>query len=219
MNKSFARFTRIIVPGFVDTLFMIVCTMTLATIFGFIIATILYLTDKNGLKPNKVIHTTINTLVNTIRSFPFIILVVSLMPLTRKLVGTAIGRQAALVPLTIAATCFVSRIIESSFKEVDYKLIEAVKSFGASDFQIMREVVLVESIPSIVSGLTVSVVSILGTTAAAGAVGAGGLGSVAIDYGYNSFDDTIMYGTVLVLIVLVQTIQAIGNKIYRKVRK
>ncbi|MDR1774581.1 MAG: ABC transporter permease [Clostridioides sp.] len=195
---------------------MLFFSVLLGTIIGFFIAIILFITAKDSLKPNKFIYNIIDFIVNTIRSFPFIILMVASIPLTRSIVGTSLGEKAAIVPLTIAAAPFIARVIYNSMNEVDYSLIESGKAFGLSDLQIIFSVVLTESMPSIVSGLVLAIITILGATAMAGMVGAGGLGSVAMIYGYQNFNDTIMYGIVAILIVIVQVIQWAGNIIYKK---
>jgi len=205
----------IVIPEFSKTLYMVIVATVLSAIVGTVLAIVLIITHKEGLKPNKAVYQLLNTVINIIRSFPFIILIVAIIPLTRAIVGTSIGENAAIVPLTIAGAPFVARIIESSLREVDKELIEAVKSFGASNFQIIFKVMLPEAVPSVISGITLAIISILGSTAMAGVVGAGGLGAVAITYGYANFDNTIMYGTVCVLIILVQVIQTLGNFLYK----
>ncbi len=210
--------TKIIFPNLYQTLFMVFISMILSTIIGFMFAIILVLTDKNGLKPNWIIYGVLGGIINIVRSFPFIILIVAIMPFTRILIGTSIGMNAALIPLTIAASCFIARLIEGSLKEVNESLIEAAKSFGASDMHIIFKVIIKEAVPSIISNLVVAIVSIVGTTAMAGVVGAGGLGAVALTYGYQNFNDNIMYSTVLILVIIVQFIQIIGNVIYNKVK-
>lgn len=207
---------NVILPAFAATLRMLFLSVLIGTIIGFFIAIVLFITDKNSLKPNTVIHNCVDFIVNTIRSFPFIILMVAAIPLTRSIVGTSMGEKAAIVPLTIAAAPFIARVIYNSMNEVDYSLIESGKAFGLSDIQIIFKVVLTEAMPSIVSGLVLSIITILGATAMAGMVGAGGLGSVAMIYGYQNFNDTIMYGIVVILIVIVQIIQWTGNAIYKK---
>lgn len=214
--ESIEKLNRIILPAIGETFYMVGITTFFSVIFGFILATILYATDEKGLRPSPVLNNITSFIVNIIRSFPFVILVVALIPFTRSIVGTVIGNTAALVPLIITGTALMTRLYESSFREIDYELVEAVKSFGATDFQILKNVIFVEAVPSLISGLTVAIVSILSYTAAAGAVGAGGLGSVAMTYGYSSFDDTIMYGTVVVLVIIVQIIQMIGNSLYKR---
>lgn len=219
MNNNIIRnFSKIIFPALRTTLYMVGITAIISTILGFILAIILVVTNEDGLKPNKPVYTVLNTLINIIRSFPFIILLVSIIPFTRLIARTSIGPTAAIVPLTVASTPFIARLIETSLNAVDDSLIEAAKSFGATNWQIIFKVMIKESIPSIISNITLAIVAILGSTAMAGAVGAGGLGAVALTYGYQNFNDIIMYGTVVVLIILVQLIQFIGNNAYRKSR-
>ena len=143
---------------------------------------------------------------------------ISIIPFTRFLVGSSIGEQAAIVPLTVACTPFMARIFQNSFKEVDPALIEAAQSFGASKKQIVFKVMLKESVPSIISGLCLAIINLLGCTAMAGAVGAGGLGAVALTYGYQNFNEKIMYTIVIVLIILVAIIQYLGDLLYRKLK-
>ncbi|GIM30448.1 methionine ABC transporter permease [Clostridium polyendosporum] len=219
MADNFAVFFKeILLKELGITLYMVGISTLLSTIIGFILAIILIITDKNGLRPNKIIYKSLDFVINTLRSFPFIILIVVLIPLTRFIVGKSIGEVAALVPLTIGAAPFIARIIEGSLKEVDKGLIEAAKSFGASDYQIIFKVMIKEAMPSIVSGITLSIISILGYTAMAGAVGAGGLGKVAIAYGYQRFDNNVILYTSITLVVLVQLLQSAGDYAYKKLR-
>lgn len=219
MTDNFAVFFKeILLKELGITLYMVGISTLLSTIIGFVLAVILIITDKNGLRPNNVIYKSLDFVINTLRSFPFIILIVVLIPLTRFIVGKSIGEVAALVPLTIGAAPFIARIIEGSLKEVDKGLIEAAKSFGASDCQIIFKVMLKEAMPSMISGITLSIISILGYTAMAGAVGAGGLGKVAIAYGYQRFDNKVILYTSITLVVLVQLLQSIGNYAYKKLR-
>ena len=219
MITNFLEFAQdVLIEALFQTLYMTTISTIFATIIGFTIAVILVTTDEKGLKPNKKVNDVLGTIINTIRSFPFIILMVAIIPLTRLIVGKAIGVNAALVPLTIGAAPFIARVIESALKEVDKGLIEAAKSFGASNLQIIFKVMIKEAMPSIVSGVTLSIISILGYTAMAGAVGAGGLGAVALTYGYQRFDTTVMLYTVFTLIVLVQIIQYTGNVLYKKLK-
>ena len=197
---------------------MVGISTKLATLIGFILAIVLVVTDEGGLKPNKIINSILGFVVNTLRSFPFIILVVAIIPLTRAIVGKSIGETAALVPLTIGAAPFIARVIEGALKEVDKGLIEAAKSFGASDFQIIFKVMVKEAMPSIISGITLSIISIIGYSAMAGAVGAGGVGAVALTYGYQRFDNAVMIYTVITLIIIVQLLQGAGNLAYRKLK-
>lgn len=210
---------EIIVKALVETLQMVIVSTTFSVILGFIPAIILTLTAKDGLRPNKIVYNILDFIVNTLRSFPFVILMVIVIPLTRALVGKSIGTEAAMVPLTIAAAPFVARIIESSLREVDRGVIEAAKSFGASNTQIIFKVMLKEAVPSIVSGITLTIISIVGYSAMAGAIGGGGLGDVAIRYGYQRFQTDMMVVTCIILIIVVQALQILGNYFYNKLSK
>ena len=218
-NFTFAQICQmIIVPAFFDTLKMLLISGFISTILGFVFGVILIVTEKGGLYENVVINRILDFIVNTIRSFPFIILMVSIIPFTRLIVGSSIGDTAALVPLTVACTPFMARIFQNSFKEVDPALIEAAQSFGASKWQIVIKVMLKESVSSIISGLCLAIINLLGATAMAGAVGAGGLGAVALTYGYQNFNQQIMYSICAILIVLVAIIQYFGDWIYKKLK-
>lgn len=218
MDKFLTFFTDILIEALGQTLYMVGISTVLATLIGFILAIVLVITEKDGLKPNKVINSILGFIVNTLRSFPFIILVVAIIPLTRMIVGKSIGETAALVPLTIGSAPFIARVIEGALKEVDKGLIEAAKSFGASDFQIIFKVMIKEAMPSIISGITLSIISIIGYSAMAGAVGAGGVGAVALTYGYQRFDNAVMIYTVITLIIIVQLLQGAGNLAYKKLK-
>ena len=204
--------------AFMETLYMILVPTLIASIIGFIIAIILVITKDEGLKPNKTVYSTLGLIVNIFRSFPFIILIVAISSFTRLVVGTSIGNTAALVPITVGTAPFIARLIESSLNEVDKGLIEAAKSFGATNVQIIFKVMVKESVPSIVLGVTLTIISVLGYTAIAGAVGAGGLGNVAIVYGYQQFDKNVMFFTVIALVILVQIIQNLGYFLYKKLK-
>jgi len=203
-------------PALLQTMYMLIVPTILATLIGFIIAIVLVITKPNGLRPSKTVYNVLGLIVNMVRSFPFIILLISIIPLTRLIVGTSIGETAALVPITIGSAPFIARLIESSLNEVDPGLIEAAKSFGATNRQIIFKVMVKEATPSIISGVTLAVITILGYTAMAGAVGAGGLGNVALMYGYQQFDKNVILYTVVALIILVQLIQWIGDFLYKK---
>lgn len=218
MDKFLTFFTEILIEALGQTLYMVGISTILATLIGFILAIVLVITEKDGLKPNKVINSILGFIVNTLRSFPFIILVVAIIPLTRMIVGKSIGETASLVPLTIGSAPFIARVIEGALKEVDKGLIEAAKSFGASDFQIIFKVMIKEAMPSIISGITLSIISIIGYSAMAGAVGAGGVGAVALTYGYQRFDNAVMIYTVITLIIIVQLLQGAGNLAYKKLK-
>lgn len=206
-------------PAIQETFIMVIPSTILAVLLGFIPAIILTITDKNGLRPNKIVYSILDFIVNTLRSLPFIILMVVIIPLTRAIVGKSTGEIAAIVPLTLASAPFIARIIESALKEVDDGIIEAAKSFGATNSQIIFKVMLKEAVPSIVSGITLSLISIIGYSAMAGTIGAGGLGALAVRYGYQRFQTDIMIVTVIVLIIIVQLLQSLGNYFYNKLSR
>ena len=210
---------EIVLDALKETLIMVFTSTIFAVILGFIPAILLTVTANDGLKPNKIIYNILDFIVNTLRSFPFVILMVIIVPLTRFIVGKSIGTTAAIVPLTIAAAPFVARVIESSLREVDKGVIEAAKAFGASNFQIIFKVMLKEAIPSIMSGITLTIISIVGYSAMAGAIGGGGLGGVAIRYGYQRFQTDVMVVTCIILIIVVQLLQFLGNYFYNKLSK
>ena len=213
-----SKMVNLIIQALGQTIYMVFFSTLFSSVLGFILGIILTVTSPNGLKPNKVFFKFLDVIINILRSFPFIILIVFIIPLTRAIVGTSIGETAAIVPLTIASAPFVARIIESSLKEVDTGVIEAAKSFGASNIQIIFRVMLKEAVPSIISGLTLTIISIIGYSAMAGCTGAGGLGKVAISYGYQRYQTPVMIVTVIILIVMVQGLQSLGNYLYKRLR-
>ncbi|WP_300386729.1 methionine ABC transporter permease, partial [Clostridium sp.] len=183
----------ILLKAFKQTLTMVSFSTIFSVLLGGILAIILVMTGPKGLRENKGLFKILDGIINILRSFPFIILMVAIIPLTRVIMaGKSTGTPAAIVPLTIAAAPFVARIIEGALKEVDNGVIEAAKSFGASDFQIMFKVMFKEAIPSIISGLTLAIINIIGYSAMAGSIGAGGLGDLAIRYGYQRYQTDIM---------------------------
>ena len=206
----------LLIPELNKTIIMVFFSTLFSVILGFILSIISITTAPNGLKPNRVVYKILDTIINILRGFPFIILMVAIMPITKVLVGRSIGTTAAIVPLTIAATPFVARVIESALKEVDPGVIEAAKSFGASNTQIIFKVMLKEAVPAITSGLTLTIISIIGYSAMAGAIGAGGLGDLAVRYGYQRYQTDVMVVTVVVLIIIVQALQTLGNYLYKK---
>lgn len=211
-----SKIIDIMIQAVGQTVYMVFFSTLFSSILGFILGIVVTVTSPKGLKPNKIIYNVLDLIINVLRSFPFIILIVFIIPLTRAIVGTPIGEAAAIVPLTIAAAPFVARIIESSLKEVDSGVIEAAKSFGASNTQIIFKVMLKEAVPSIISGLTLTIINIIGYSAMAGSVGAGGLGKVAISYGYQRYQTDVMIVTVIILIIMVQGLQSLGNYLYKK---
>ncbi|MGP2526657.1 methionine ABC transporter permease [Acidaminococcus sp. LBK-2] len=210
---------HLLVKALGETLYMVALSAAIASLFGIPLGVILTITGKGHIKENAALHKTLGSIVNALRSVPFIILMVAIIPLTRLIVGSSIGTTAAIVPLTISCTPFISRIIESSLLEVDPGVIEAAQSMGASPMQIIWKVLLPEAMHSIVLGITLAVISLIGSSAMAGALGGGGLGDLAIRYGYQRFQADTMVATVIVLIVLVQVVQTIGNRISAKLNK
>lgn len=209
----------ILLPALGETVYMSFVATFFAVVIGFFLSIILILTSKGGLKENLKIYSVLDVIINTLRSFPFIILMIVLFPLTKFLIGKSIGTTAAIIPLTIGAAPFIARLIESALKEVDAGVVEAAKSFGASDWQIIFKVMLVEALPSIVSAITLTLITVIGFSAMAGAVGGGGLGDVAIKYGYYRFQTDTMLYTVVILIALVQVCQSTGDYIYKITKK
>lgn len=205
-----------ILPALEETALMVGASTLLSVILGFIPAIILTVTAKDGLRPNRIVYGVLDFLVNVFRSFPFIILMIVIIPFTRLIAGKAIGTTAAIVPLTVSAIPFVARIMESSLRSVDPGVIEAARSFGASDVQIIFRVSMKEAVPSILAGITLTIINLVGYSAMGGAIGAGGLGDVAIRYGYQQYQMDYLIVTCLVLIVFVQAVQFLGNFLYEK---
>lgn len=211
--------SKLLFEATIDTLYMAFVSTLLAFIIGLGLAIILVITSKNGLKPNRAIYNTLDIAVNTLRSFPFIILIIILFPLTKFIVGTSIGTTAAIVPLTIGSAPFIARLIENAMNEVDSSIIEAALSYGATKTQIIFKVIFIEALPSIINAITLTLIVVIGFTAMAGAVGGGGLGDVAMRYGFQRFRPDIMAYTVIILIVMVQIIQSSGNFLYKITKK
>ena len=202
-----------------EPVYMVAVSMVIATAIGVPLGVLLSTTGKGGILEARAFNKTLGAIVNAIRSIPFIILMVAIIPLTRLLVGTAIGTTAAMVPLIIAAIPFIGRQVETSLTEVPYGLVEAALSMGATPLQIIRRVLLPEAMPSIVAQLTTVVISLVGESAMAGAIGGGGLGDLAIRYGYQRFRPDVMIATVVILIILVQLVQFAGNLLAKRLNK
>ena len=211
-------FNMLIAPAFIDTIKMTFISGILSVIFGFLVGVLLVVTEKDNLCPMPIFNRILDVVVNILRSFPFIILMISIIPLTRLIAGSSIGLKAALVPLTVAATPFMGRIFQNSLKEVDPALIEAANSFGASKLQIIFKIMLSEAVPSIISGVCLGIINLLNATAMAGTVGAGGLGAIALTYGYQNFNMKIMYSVCVILVILVAIIQYASDLLYRKLK-
>ena len=213
------RMIEILGTGILESLYMTVISTLFAYMFGIPLGVILYITDKKGICHNQIINFIIGVTVNMIRSVPFLILLVALLPLTKFIVGTTIGSTATIVPLVIASAPFVARMVEASLKEVDFGVIEAAKAMGSSTLQIIFKVLLPEAKPSLLVGCTISLATILSYSAMAGFVGGGGLGAIAINYGYYRYQSDIMWVTVVLLVVIVQLFQEIGLKLVSKTDK
>lgn len=202
-----------LLEGIRDTLYMTLASTLFGYIIGLPMGIVLTVTDKDGIRPNAAVYKVLDVISNLLRSIPFIILLIVLIPFTRFVVGRSYGSTATIVPLTIAAAPYIARMVESSLKEVDAGVIEAARSMGASDFQIVTKVMLVEARTSLIVGATISLGTILGYSAMAGTVGGGGLGDIAIRYGYTRWQTDIMVVTVVLLVILFQIFQTVGMKI------
>ena len=207
---------ELVATGFAETIYMTLISAIFAYVIGMPLGLLLVVTDKDGIKPIPWLNAILGTVINFIRSVPFLILMVALMPFTKAVVGTVIGAKAAIVGLLVAAAPFVARMVESSLKEVEKGVIEAAQSMGASPFQIMTRVLLPEAKPSLLVGSAIAVTTILGYSAMAGFLGAGGLGAIAINYGYYRGQQDIMYVMVILLVIIVQVFQELGMRVSRK---
>ncbi|BBL24826.1 methionine ABC transporter permease [Comamonas terrigena] len=217
----FENFSEMMIELFIDslweTLIMVGISGILGGLIGIPLGVFLRLTDKGGVLQNTALNSTVGWIVNAVRSTPFIILLVAIIPFTRFITGSSIGTWAAVVPLTIAAAPFIARLVETALREVDGGLVEAAQSMGASTSQIVWKVLLPEAMPGIVAGLTISFVSLTGYSAMAGAIGGGGLGDLGIRYGYQRFLPDIMLAVVVILIFFVQAIQSLGDWVVRRI--
>lgn len=210
---------NLMLQGIQETVFMVAVSTVIAAIIGIPLGITLVTTSRGHILENRFINQILGTIVNIIRSIPFIILMVAIIPLTRIIAGTSIGTTAACVPLTIVAIPFLSRLVETSIRDVDFGLVEAAESMGATPFQIIRKVLIPEALPTIINNITVLIVNLIGASAMAGAIGGGGLGDIAIRYGYQRFRADVMLATIIILIVGVNLIQACGDFASRKKNK
>lgn len=208
--------TELIITGIGETLYMTLTSTAFAYVLGIPLGVLVYITDKNGICKNKGVNLAAGILINSIRSVPFLILLVAILPFTRLVVGTTIGSTATIVPLVVAATPFVARMVESSLREVDEGVIEAAKAMGAGRKQIILMVLLPEARPSLMVGATIAIATILGYSAMAGFVGGGGLGAIAINYGYYRYQADMMLITVALLIIIVQLFQEVGVRLVNR---
>jgi len=214
---NLAELAGLLVTPTWETLYMVFFSTLFATLMGFPLGIILVVTEKGGILENEYLYRVLDGIINVLRSFPFIILMIVLFPLSRLVVGTTIGTTASIVPLAIAAAPFVARIVESALKEVDHGLVEAAVSMGSSPKEIIFKVLVPEALPSLVLGETLTVINIIGYSAMAGAIGGGGLGDLAVRYGFHRFQTDVLIAAVIVIIVMVQAIQGAGNALARRV--
>ena len=204
---------QMLIKGIGETLYMTLASTLFGYLFGLPMGILLTISDREGIKPNAVLYKIMDVVANIVRSVPFLILLIVLIPFTRLIVGKSYGSTATIVPLVVAAVPYIARMVESSLREVDAGVIEAARSMGASTFTIVTKVLLVEARTSLIVGVTITLGTILGYSAMAGTVGGGGLGDIAIRYGYHRYEVGIMSVTVILLIVLVQIFQTVGMKL------
>ena len=216
-SEFISEFGSLLAQGTIDTLAMLVISTAIAYVFGLVLGIILYVTAPGGLVPARVLNSVLGWIVNMGRSIPFIILIVAVMPMTRALVGTTIGVRGVVPPLVLATTPFVARMVEQSLSEIPPDSVEAAVACGATVPRIVVSALLPEALPSLVRGASITLIAVLGYTAIAGAVGAGGLGDIAIRYGYYRYQDEVMLVTIVLLIVLVQVIQSLGDMIAKSI--
>ncbi|WP_025641990.1 methionine ABC transporter permease [Schnuerera ultunensis] len=210
---------ELIIPSLLETLYMVFFSTVFSLLIGFPLGIVLVITEKNNIWEKPVLNKILNSVINVLRSFPFIILMIVVFPLSKLIVGQSIGTTATIVPLSIAAAPFVARIIESSIKEVDKGVIELSLSMGATVPEIIFKVLIPEAMPSLILGITMTIINLIGYSAMAGAIGGGGLGNLAIRFGLYGFKTDIMLVSVLVIILLVQGIQYLGNKLSASINK
>ncbi len=211
-----AEFTIMLLEGTRDTLYMTLVSTLFGYVLGLPLGIVLAVTDKGGIRENKVVYKILDLISNILRSIPFLILLILVIPLTKLIVGKSYGSSATIVPLVIAAAPFIGRMVESSIKEVDRGVIEAAQSMGAGTWQIIRKVLIPEAKTSLLVGVTIAIGTILGYSAMAGVVGGGGLGDIAIRYGYYRYETGVMLVTIVILVALVQILQGVGMMISRK---
>ena len=219
MNPQLVKYLSVIGTATWQTFVMVIFSTIFSLVLGMPLGILLCTSDPaNGLRPRKVLNQVLSVIINILRAIPFVILVILLFPFTRVIVHTAIGTKASIVPLTIAAAPFVARVIESSLKEVEPGVIQAARSMGSTNKQIIFKVLLPEALPSIVNGITLTIINLIGYSAMAGTVGGGGLGDVAIRYGYQRYRIEYMLGSVAIILILVEVIQLLGTHISNKMQ-
>lgn len=214
---TWQQLLSMIVNGLWETMYMTLFSTAFAYIIGLPLGILLVTTDKGGITENAVVNSVLGTIINILRSVPFLILMIAAIPLTRAVMGTSIGSKATIMPLVIAAFPYVARTVESSLKEVDHGVIEAAQSMGATKIQIILNVILPEALPSLINSAAIATTNILGYSAMSGAIGGGGLGAIAINYGYYRYNNDILFIAIVVLVLLVQLIQIMGTKVSRVV--
>ena len=214
-----AEYGGILAEGVLDTLIMTAASTALAYLFGLPMGIVCILTQPHGIRPNRPVNAVLGWIINIGRSFPFAILMVALFPFTKLVMGTRLGLRGAILPLVVASAPFVARMVETSLSEVDAGVIEAAQSMGASTFQIVRKVYLPEAMPSLILGGSINLIAIVGYTAIAGMVGAGGLGDLAIRYGHQRNVPSVMWVTVIFLIIMVQAVQSVFSRLSVRIDK
>lgn len=217
ISQFIDEYGELLIEGTKDTISMTSISTLFAYVIGLPIGVLLITSAKQGIRPNSYLNAVLGWIVNIVRSIPFIILLVAIIPLTRLIVGTSLGVSGAIVPLVLTAAPFVARIVEQSLAEVDGSLIEAAQSFGASNTQIVFKVLLFESLPSLIRGAALTFITLFGFSAMAGTVGAGGLGDIAIRYGYQRYQYDVMSVAVIFCILIVQVVQTVGDLISNKI--
>jgi D-methionine transport system permease protein len=215
MPSKLAELLSMLPQATLETVYMTFASTFFACILGFPLGTYLYTTCPVGLFPRRITYNALSRIVNLFRSFPFIILMILLIPLSRLIIRTSIGPTAVIIPLSIAAAPFVARVVESALQEVDQGVITAARAMGSTNFQIIRKVLVPEALPALISGLALTIINLIGYSAMAGAIGGGGLGDLAIRYGYYRFRTDVTVGAVIVILVLVETVQLAGTALSR----
>ena len=219
MMEFFMEYKEMLLEGTYETLLMTFASTVFAYLIGLPLGVTMVITDAHGICPKKTLNTILGAIINVGRSIPFVILIVAVIPLTRFIVGKAIGPVAAIVPLTIAAAPFVARMVETALQEVDPGVVEAAKTMGATTWQIAKKVLLPEAVPSLIRGFSITTITLIGYSAMAGAFGAGGLGDIAIRYGHHRYQADVMWVTVVLIVVIVQVIQMAFEIAAKKIDK
>ncbi|MCL2269998.1 MAG: ABC transporter permease [Treponema sp.] len=215
-NDRFFEVMSMLPAATAETVYMTFVSTFFACLLGFPLGTYLYVTSPAGLAPRRILYNALSRVVNLLRSLPFIILMILLIPLTRMIIKTSIGPTAVIIPLSIAAAPFVARVAETALSEVEHGVITAARAMGSSNFQIIRKVLIPEALPSLVSGLALTIINLIGYSAMAGAIGGRGLGDLAIRYGYYRFRTDVTVGAVIIILILVEAVQIIGTIISRR---